>query len=114
MRRDLREQEKRQEKRGDLLDQKLDLINKKERDFDVAQRQIGEQQDELRRQTAQVHQALRDQLEALHRIARLTPDEARDLLLKRVEEDLRGEVGGMILKHQAAIRDSASKKPARS
>ena len=56
-----------------------------------------------------------DQLQALHRIARLTPDEARHLLLQRVEEDLRGEVGGMILKHQAAIRRSRSaKKPARS
>ncbi len=48
LRRDLREQEKRQEKRADLLDQKLDFINKKERDFEIAQRQIAEQQEELR------------------------------------------------------------------
>ncbi len=110
LRRDLREQEKRQEKRADLLDQKLDFINKKERDFEIAQRQIAEHQEELRRQTAEVQQTLRDQMESLHRIARLTPDEARDLLLKRVEEDLRGEVGGMVLKHQAAIRDSCQQK----
>ncbi len=46
----------------------------------------------------------------MHRISRLTADEARDLLLKRVEEDLQGEVGGMILKHQAAIRDTRQQK----
>ncbi len=110
LRRDLREQEKRQEKRADLLDQKLDLINKKECDFENVQRQLGEQQDDLRKQTAEVQRTLHDQLEALHRIARLTPDEARDLLLKRVEEDLRGELGSMVLKHQATLRDSAQQK----
>jgi ribonuclease Y len=110
LRRDLREQEKRQEKRADLLDQKLDLINKKEHDFENLQRQVSEQQAELRKQTAEVQQALRDQLEALHRIARLSPDEARELLLKRVEEDLRGEVGGIVLKYQALLRDTAQQK----
>ena len=37
-RKGFRDQEKRLEKRGDLLDQKLELINKKERDFETVQR----------------------------------------------------------------------------
>jgi ribonucrease Y len=110
IRRDLREQEKRLEKRADLLDQKLDLINRKERDFEVAQREIAEQQDELRTQNVQVRRVLADQVEALHRISRLAPDQARDLLLKRVEEDLHGEVGGLILKYQAVVREGCQQK----
>ncbi len=77
MRREMREQEKRQEKRADLLDQKLDLINRKEREFESIQRQIAEQQDELRTQNVQVRRVLADQVEALHRISRLSPDEAQ-------------------------------------
>src|SRR6185437_12466572 len=38
LRRDVREQEKRLEKRADLLDQKLDIINKKEHEFDALRR----------------------------------------------------------------------------
>jgi ribonuclease Y len=110
MRRDLRDQEKRLEKRDDLLDQKLDLINKKERDFDALHRQLAEQQDELRQRHAGVKQVLADQLEALRRICRLTPEEARDQLLRRVEEELRGEVGGLVLRHQAAVRETCQQK----
>jgi ribonuclease Y len=110
MRRDIREQEKRMEKRSDLLDQKLDLINRKERDFEALQRQIAEQQDELRAQNVQVKRVLADQMETLHRLSRLSSEEARDHLLRRVEEDLHGEVGGLILKYQAFVREGCQQK----
>ena len=109
-RRDLRDQEKRLEKRADLLDQKLELINKKEHDFEAVQRQLGEQQEELRQRHAEVKQVLADQVETLERICRLAPEEARDLLLKRVEEELRGEVGGLVLKYQSALREGCQNK----
>src|SRR3712207_8344674 len=47
----LRDQERRLEKRADLLDQKLDLINKKEREFENVQRYLAEQQEEDRKST---------------------------------------------------------------
>ncbi|HZW31035.1 MAG TPA: ribonuclease Y [Isosphaeraceae bacterium] len=109
-RRDLRDQEKRLEKRADLLDQKLELINRKEHDFEALQRQLAEQQEELRQRHAEVKQVLADQVETLQRICRLAPEEARDLLLKRVEEELRGEVGSLILKYQAVLRESCQNR----
>src|SRR5262249_16602055 len=96
--------------RADLLDQKLDLINQKERDLENLQRQVADQQEGLRNQTAEVQRTLRDQLDTLHRLARLAPEEARDVLLKRIEEDLRREVGGVVLRYQAALRDNAQQK----
>ena len=107
LRREVREQERRVEKRADLLDQKLDLINRKEHDFESLQRQVADQQEDLRRREAEVRKVLSDQLDALRRIANLSPEDARDLLLKRVEDELRAEVGSLILKHQAALRESA-------
>jgi ribonuclease Y len=87
-RKDLREQERRVEKRADLLDQKLDLINRKEREFESIQRYLSEQQDDLQKRQQELKQTYSEQRELLQRIGRLTSEEARTILLKRVEEEL--------------------------
>jgi ribonuclease Y len=109
-RKDLREQERRLEKRADLLDQKLDLINRKEREFESIQRYLGEQQEDVQRRQQEVKLTYSEQRELLQRIGRLTTDEARTLLLKRVEEELKGEVGSLVLRHEAAVRESCQLK----
>jgi ribonuclease Y len=109
-RREQRDHERRLEKRSDLLDQKLELINKKEREFESVQRYLAEQQDELNRRAAELKHTLAEQREALHRQAQLGPEEARALLLKRVEDDLRHELGGLILKHEQTLRDTMQLK----
>jgi len=110
VRRDLREQEKRLEKRADLLDQKLELINKKEREFESVQRYLTEQQEDLTRRNQEVKQVLGEQRDVLHRLSQMGPDEARAVLLKRMEDDLRHEVGGLILKHEQMLRESSQQK----
>jgi ribonuclease Y len=109
-RKDLREQERRLEKRADLLDQKLDLINRKEREFESIQRYLGEQQEDVQRRQQELKQTVSEQRELLQKIGRLTADEARTLLLKRLEEELKGEVGSLILRHEAAVRESCQLK----
>ncbi|MDR3632402.1 MAG: ribonuclease Y [Isosphaeraceae bacterium] len=109
-RRDIRDQEKRLEKRADLLDQKLELINKKEREFESVQRYLTEQQEDLNRRGQEVKHLLGEQREVLHRLAQLGPDEARSVLLRRMEDDLRHEVGGLILKHEQVLRESSQQK----
>ncbi len=64
-RRDLREQERRIEKRSDLLDQKLELINRKEHDLADSQAALADLQEGQRRQELELKQALADQLETL-------------------------------------------------
>jgi ribonuclease Y len=109
-RRDFREQEKRLEKRADLLDQKLEMINKKEREFETVQRFLAEKQEEVNRQTVEVKETLAAQREVLHRQAQLGPEEARAVLFRRLEDDLRHEVGGLILKHEQFLRESCLSK----
>ena len=92
-RKELRDQERRLEKRADLLDQKLELINRKEHEFESVQRFLAEQQEDLQRRQGEVKQILAEQRELLHRISLLSPEEARYTLLRQVEDELRGEVG---------------------
>jgi len=105
-RRDLRDQERRLDKRADLLDQKLELINKREGELDRAQRALEDQNADLRNRQTEVKQTLAAQLEALHRLCHLSPEDARNLLLKRIEDELSGEVGSLILKHQALVQET--------
>jgi ribonuclease Y len=109
-RRDFREQEKRLEKRADLLDQKLEMINKKEREFESVQRFLAEQQEEVNRRTVEVKQTLSEQRDVLHRQAQFGPEEARAALFRRLEDDLRHEVGGMVLKHEQMLRETCVNK----
>jgi len=110
IRKGFRDQEKRLEKRDDLLDQKLELINKKERDFESVQRYLAEQQEELARRGQEVRQALADQREALHRISGIGQEDARELLLRRVQDELSHEIGGLILKHEQLLKDTTAQK----
>ncbi|MFO0910745.1 MAG: ribonuclease Y [Isosphaeraceae bacterium] len=109
-RRETREQERRLEKRADLLDQKLDLINKKEREFQLIQKSLVDQQEDLTRRHAEVKEVLAEQRELLHRHAQLGPEEARAVLLRRLEDELRHEVGGLILKHEQTLRETCVQK----
>ena len=109
-RRDLRDQDRRVEKRADLLDQKLEHINKKEQEFETIQRYLADQQEELTRKGHEVKQLLADQRERLHRVSQLGPEEARELLFRRLEDELRHEVGGLILKHEQMLRETNQQK----
>jgi ribonuclease Y len=109
-RKDLRDQERRLEKRGDLLDQKLELLNSKERDIETLQRRQVEQQDAIQKNRQEVQRIEVDQRNELQRISGLVPDEARKLLLARIENDLRVEVGGRILRHETMVREACQVK----
>lgn len=106
----LRDQEKRLDKRADLLDGKLELINKKDREFEVIQRHLTTQQDELSRRQSEVRDLVTEQRELLHRLAQIGPEEAREVLLRRVESELSHELGGLILKHETSLRETTSQK----
>ena len=109
-RRALRDQERRLEKRADALDDKLEAIARKDRSCEDLQRNLAAQQDELARLQAESRDQLLEQREALHRLAQLGPDEARDLLLRRVEGELHHEIGGLILKHDLSLRETVTQK----
>ncbi len=108
--RSIRDAERRLEKREDLLDQKLDLINKKEREVESIQRFLGDQQEELNKRNAEAKSVLAEQREALHRLSGLSREDAREQLLRRLEDDLAHEVGGLILRHEQSLKETCVQK----
>jgi ribonuclease Y len=110
VRRDLREQERRVEKREDLIEQKVELLNRRERECETLQRGLADQQDKICQIDQQVRRTLAEQMEALQRISHFSPEAARDMVLRRIEEELSGEVGNRILKYEAQLRESCQVK----
>lgn len=109
-RKDVRDQERRIEKRADLLDQKLELLNHKERDIESIQRSLSEQQDELNRLQLEAKKTHAEQRDLLQKIGKLAPEEARSMLLQRVEQQLRGEIGSVVLRHEASVRETCQQR----
>ena len=78
LRKGVREQERRLEKRNDLLDQKLEMINKKEREFERIEGFLTERQEELDRKGAELKQVMADQRETLHRLSGMQRNRGSD------------------------------------
>ncbi len=105
-RRTIRDQERRLEKRSDLLDQKVELSSKKELELARAENALADRQMDLRKHELELKKTLAAEVETLERISRVSPAEARELLLKKIEDELAGEVGALVLKQRAQLQET--------
>jgi ribonucrease Y len=84
MRAELQLQERRLRQKEENLDRKLD-------ELDARQRQLQEREERTAAREAQIDQLRAQHLAAIERVAALTREEARSLLLQRIEEEVRQE-----------------------
>jgi len=109
-RKELREAERRLSKREDNLDRKVDLINKKERYIENLERTLSAKQRDLQQKEAELQQMLEEEKLTLHRIAGLSEEEARNMLLQRLEKELERESAELIKKRVEMTREIAEEK----
>jgi ribonuclease Y len=84
MRGDLQAQDRRLRQKEENLDRKMEEI-------EVRQRKLQHREEESETRLREVEVLRREQVVAIERVAALTRDEARNLLLQRVEEEVRTE-----------------------
>ncbi|BDF58355.1 ribonuclease Y [Christensenellaceae bacterium] len=95
--------EKRLVQREELLDKKLESIEQKEEQVNKKNREITKAKDDL----AAVHA---QQLEQLEHISGMTIDEAKGLLLEKVEHEARHDMAVMLRDIEQKAKDEADKK----
>jgi len=95
---DLGQLEKRLHQREEMLDRKLDLLDRKEKDFVERERQLESRAQGLKAQDEHLARLIADEKEKLKTVSGLNTDEAKQLLLNRIEQDCRAE-SGMVIKH---------------
>ncbi|RPI78737.1 MAG: DUF3552 domain-containing protein, partial [Planctomycetaceae bacterium] len=109
VREELREQERRLDRREATLGDMQQDITKKERMLEVTQRKLAERNEAVEARDTELQQTLRQQQDQLYRISGMTADQARDLLLERLAFDLRNEAGAVILKHEQELKQNADR-----
>jgi ribonuclease Y len=109
-REELRATERRLAKREDLLDKKIDVLNTKERKIEEAEAALARRQEQLEHERAEVSRLLAQQRSELLRISRLTPDEARQQCLARIEQELEREAGQLVDSILTRAQENAREK----
>ena len=100
---ELARQEKRVVQKEENLDRKMDSLEKKELLLNKKETKLNESQAKL--------DAMQEREDAeLERIAALSKDEARTILMSEVEEDLKHDKALRIKEYEAQIKDEADKK----
>ncbi len=107
---DLREDEQRLKKREDLIDRKLESLASKEEGLTKATEAARAKEQRLAEREAEVGDVLRRQKDELLRIADMTEEQAREALLRRVEEEARLDAARIVRKVTDDAQTEAKEK----
>jgi len=110
MRKDMREQEQRLQKREDTLDRKLDTLGIKEKNLENLERSVGDRKKAVEGKEKQLDETLAQQKDMLLRIANMSVEEARQLLLSRIENEVRHDTALMVQKIEDQAKEEAKAK----
>lgn len=106
---EVRDQEKRLDRRESLLDDQQQDIAKKERLLESTQKKLAERTESVETREKEVDKALRQQQDELFRISGLSKEAATQVLLDKLNNQLRNETGAIILKHEQNLKQTCDK-----
>ena len=91
------------------LDRKLGVLDKKEQTLDDRVADLEKAREALRSREAEVQAVVDQERAKLQEVAGLSQEEARRILMQKVEEELRSETGAMIRRYQEEAKTGAEK-----
>ena len=100
---ELQRYEKRVLSKEETLDKKSEAIERREAGFTA-------KEEELRQREAKVEELSQQRVQELERISGLTSEQAKEYLLKTVEEDVKHDIAKMIKELEAQAKEEADKK----
>lgn len=107
---ELKNLEQRLSKREDTLDRKLDTLTVKERNIEDLEKRVGQREKVLATKETELAEVLRQQRERLLQVTGLSADAAKEMLLKRIEDECRAEAGAVIQKITEQTQEEAKDK----
>ncbi len=110
VRHELRQFERRLAKREDALDRKVELLNKKEHYIESLERTLSNKRAEIETKENELQELVEQHKLTLHRLSQLTPEEAKKMVLTRVETEVQHEAEDIINKRVNDARETAEDK----
>ena len=110
VRNELHERQRQLDKGEDSLQQRLDSLNKQEKMVESNQRKLAERLEDANRRQAELDQLLDLERQTMHELSGLSPEEAKNRLLERLEKELMNEQGALVIKFEKQLEDICSAK----
>ncbi len=105
---ELRDLERHLTKREDTVDRKWETVTRKEQDLDQREKAISRKEHDLSNKDQQLSKTLEEQRAQLLRIANISLDEAKEILLKRIEGEVSNEASRLIEKTIMTAQEEAA------
>ncbi|MFO8013339.1 MAG: ribonuclease Y, partial [Phycisphaerae bacterium] len=109
-REELRTRERQVVKREDSLDAKLETLNRKEKAVEAEQKRVSALEDDLKAKHAELDETVAEQKQQLLKISGLGADEARTVLLERMEAEVEHEAAALIQRTTERAQETADAK----
>jgi ribonuclease Y len=113
IRNELREQERRLDKREDSLEQQQQTLQKRERIVERDKGRLSERKSEVEKRAQEVEQLLVQQNAKLHEISHLTREQAEAMLMHRLERELAEQVAARLQRHEEQLKQTAEERARR-
>ncbi|MGF3102635.1 ribonuclease Y [Rossellomorea sp. DUT-2] len=109
-RNELQKQENRLMQKEENLDRKDETLDKREALLERKEGTLNERQQHIEEMESKVDEMVRSQQTELERISSLTRDEAKGIILDRVENELSHDIAIMVREHETRAKEDADKK----
>jgi len=100
---DLQRQERRLQQKEENLDRKVDACERRERS-------IAQKEKEIEALRTEIERLKRDQVKELERVANLSVDEAKNVLLQSIESEIREEAARKVREIELAAKEEADRR----
>jgi ribonuclease Y len=107
---ELREQERKLDKREMVVDERQEDMRKRERMLETTQTRLTERLKSVELRDGELNKLIKQEQEELFKISGLDRDAAVNRLLDRLKQELRNETGSLIMKHEQEIKEQCDSK----
>ncbi len=113
LRKDLQRLERRIGQREANLDRKVEILDKREQEIKQREKQLDRLEKRLEGDRRRLDDMLLEERNQLQKISGMSEEQARQALLRKIEEDVRAEAGALIRRIQDETREKAEREAKR-
>jgi ribonucrease Y len=109
-RQELNALERRLMQKEENLDRKVDIIDRKEKEFERRDLSLVEKEKQMHLKEKSLDVMIQEEKDKLEKVSGMTKEEARQILLKRLEDDVKQEAAIMIKRVEEEAKEKADKE----
>ncbi|MDD5496063.1 MAG: ribonuclease Y [Candidatus Omnitrophica bacterium] len=102
--------EKRLMQKEENIDRKVDIIDRKDKDIERREHSLVEKEKTMHSKERELATLIQEEKEKLQKVSGITRDEAKHILLRRLEDEVKQEAAIMVKKSEDEAREKADKE----